>query len=71
MKYVISYIIDFIVTIDWCKPKVRPLGIIEIYENKLYIQTSKAKEFSKQISKNHNIEICAYDNKDELRVIKF
>ena len=51
--------------------KVKTFRIIGIYENKLYIQTSKAKEFSKQISKNHNIEICAYDNKDELRVIKF
>lgn len=59
MKYVISYI------------KVKTFRIIGIYENKLYIQTSKAKEFSKQISKNHYIEICAYDNKDEPRVIKF
>ena len=59
MKYVISYI------------KVKTFRIIGIYENKLYIQTSKAKDFSKQISKNHNIEICAYDNKDEPRVIKF
>ena len=59
MKYVISYI------------KVKTFRIIGIYENKLYIQISKAKEFSKQISKNHNIEICAYDNKDEPRVIKF
>lgn len=59
MKYVISYI------------KVKTFRIIGIYENKLYIQTSKAKGFLKQISKNHNIEICAYDNKDEPRVIKF
>lgn len=59
MKYVISYI------------KVKTFRIIGIYENKLYIQTSKAKDFLKQISKNHNIEICAYDNKDEPRVIKF
>ena len=51
--------------------KVKTFRIIGIYENKLYIQISKAKEFSKQISKNHNIEICAYDNKDEPRVIKF
>ncbi len=54
----------FIATIDGGKPKVRPFGTIGIYENKLYIQTSKAKDVSKQISKNHNIEICAYDNKD-------
>lgn len=54
----------FIATIDGGKPKVRPFGTIGIYEGKLYIQTSKAKDVSKQISKNHNIEICAYDNKD-------
>lgn len=54
----------FIATVDGGKPKVRPFGTIGIYENKLYIQTSKAKDVSKQISKNHNIEICAYDNKD-------
>lgn len=54
----------FLATVDSSKPKVRPFGTICIYENKLCIQTSKLKDVSKQISNNHNIEICAYDSKD-------
>ena len=34
----------FIATIDGDKPRVRPFGVAEIYDNKLYIQTGKKKE---------------------------
>ena len=33
----------YIATIDGDKPRVRPFGVVNIFENKLYIQTGNAK----------------------------
>ena len=56
--------IFYIATIDGDKPRVRPFGVVNIYEKKLYIQTGKIKNVSKQIQTNPNIEICGnIDNK--------
>ena len=49
----------FIATIDGDQPRVRPFGTAAIFEGKLYIQTSKQKNVSKQIAKNPKVEICA------------
>jgi len=49
----------FIATVDGSKPRVRPFGTVNIFENKLYIQTGKVKKVSAQIKANPNIEICA------------
>ena len=49
----------YLATIDGNKPRVRPFGTINIFENKLYIQTGKIKNVYKQIKANPNIEICA------------
>ena len=49
----------FLATMDGDKPRVRPFGTIEIFEGKLYIQTGKSKDVSKQIQKNGNVEISA------------
>lgn len=54
----------FIATVDGDKPKVRPFGTSEIFENHLYIQTGKKKDVFKQIVSNNNVEICAF-NKDK------
>lgn len=54
----------FLATIDDNKPKVRPFGSINIFEDKLYIETSKLKDVSKQIEKNPYVELCAlFDGK--------
>ena len=50
----------YIATIDGDKPRVRPFGVVNIFEGKLYIQTGKSKNVSKQIQINPNIEICAF-----------
>ena len=39
-----------------------------MFEDKLYIQTGKIKDVSKQILKNHKIEICAFDGEKWLRI---
>lgn len=49
----------YIATIDGDKPRVRPFGVVNIFENKLYIQTGKVKNVSKQIEINPKVEITA------------
>ena len=43
------------------QPRNRPFGTINIFEDKLYIQTGKSKDVSKQIQKNPKVEICCFD----------
>jgi uncharacterized pyridoxamine 5'-phosphate oxidase family protein len=44
--------------VDGVKPRVRPFGTVDIFEDKLYFQTGKAKNVSKQIKSNPNVELC-------------
>jgi uncharacterized pyridoxamine 5'-phosphate oxidase family protein len=46
------------------QPHVRPFGTITVFEGKLYIQTGKKKNVSKQMLVNPHVEICAYNDKD-------
>lgn len=50
------------------QPRVRPFGTADIFEGKLYIQTGKSKDVSKQIQKNPKVELCAFDGQQWLRV---
>ena len=50
----------YLATCDGDKPRVRPFGALNIFEEKLYFQTGKVKNVSKQISINPNVEICAF-----------
>ena len=50
----------YIATVDNDKPRVRPFGAINIFEDKLYFQTGKSKNVSKQIEINNNIEISGF-----------
>lgn len=47
----------YIATVDNDKPKVRPFGVVNIFEDKLYVQTGKIKDVSKQIAINPNVAI--------------
>lgn len=58
----------YLATVDGDKPRVRPFGTILLYEGKLYIQTGKVKDVSKQISENPFVEICAYMNGSWIRI---
>ena len=55
-------------TVEGNKPKVRPFGTVNIFEDKLYIQTGKNKKVFKQIESNPNVEICAFKNGEWLRL---
>ncbi len=50
------------------QPHVRPFGTINIFEDKLYIQTGKIKEVSKQIQANPKVEICCFNGAEWCRV---
>ena len=50
----------YLATVEGDQPRVRPFGTIDIFENKLYIQTGKVKEVSKQIQANSKVEMCAF-----------
>ncbi len=58
----------YIATIEGDKPRVRPFGTVNIFEGKLYIQTGKSKNVSKQIEKNNNVEICAFKDGKWIRI---
>jgi uncharacterized pyridoxamine 5'-phosphate oxidase family protein len=49
----------FIATEEKNQPRVRPFGVVNLFEDKIYIQTGKKKNVSKQIQENSKIEICA------------
>ncbi|MCR4609141.1 MAG: pyridoxamine 5'-phosphate oxidase family protein [Eubacterium sp.] len=58
----------YLATVDGDQPRVRPFGTINLFEGKLYIQTGKAKDVSKQIHANPKVEICAFKDGDWIRV---
>jgi uncharacterized pyridoxamine 5'-phosphate oxidase family protein len=58
----------YLATVEEDQPRVRPFGTVDIFEGKLYIQTGKRKNVSKQMLKNPKIEICAYDGTQWLRI---
>ena len=58
----------YLATVDGDQPRVRPFGTVDIFEGKLYIQTGKVKDVSKQLQKNPKAEICAFANGTWVRV---
>lgn len=58
----------YLATMEGTQPRVRPFGTVEIFEDRLYIQTGKVKAVSRQIQENPQIEICAFSNGKWLRV---
>ena len=65
MKTVYDFIkkcgVYYLATVEDGQPRVRPFGTIDIFEDKLYIQTGKKKEVSKQIAKNGKVELSCFD----------
>ena len=58
----------YLATADGDQPRVRPFGTILLMGGKLYIQTGKVKDVSKQIAANPKAEICAFKDGKWLRV---
>jgi uncharacterized pyridoxamine 5'-phosphate oxidase family protein len=58
----------YLATAEGNQPRVRPFATIDLFEDKLYIQTGKIKEVSKQMKINPLIEICAFNGDAWIRV---
>jgi len=49
----------YLATVEKNQPRVRPFGTIDLFENKLYIQTGKVKAVAQQMKENSKVEISA------------
>lgn len=58
----------YLATIDGDQARVRPFGTIDIFEDKLYIQTGKVKDISKQLHANPKAELSCFDGEVWLRL---
>ena len=58
----------YLATEEGNQPRVRPFGAINIFEGKLYIQTGKVKNVSKQMQINPNVEISGFTDGKWIRI---
>jgi len=58
----------YLATVDGDQPRVRPLGTVNIFEGKLYIQTGFRKRVSKEIAANPKVELCSFKDGKWVRV---
>ncbi|MBQ4218040.1 MAG: pyridoxamine 5'-phosphate oxidase family protein [Butyrivibrio sp.] len=58
----------YLATVDGDQPRVRPFGTVLLSDGKIYIQTGKSKDVSKQLAANPKAEICAFKNGEWIRV---
>lgn len=58
----------YLATVEGDQPRVRPFGTAHIFEGKLYIQTGKVKDVSKQLLANPKAEICAFKGGEWIRI---
>lgn len=58
----------YLATVEGDQPRVRPFGTVDVFDGKLYIQTGKVKDVSKQMKANPKIEICAFNEGKWIRV---
>ena len=58
----------YLATVDGDQPRVRPFGTIDMFDGKLYIQTGKKKDVSKQIQNNSKVELCCFTEGEWLRL---
>ena len=58
----------YLATVEGDQPRVRPFGTIEIFENKLYIQTGRKKDVAKQLYANPKAEIVSCKGIEWLRI---
>lgn len=60
--------VNFVSTINGDRPSCRPFGDPVLFDNKIYVMTNKKKDVSKQLEKNNNVCIVAYDNENWIRI---
>ena len=63
MKQVYEFLkkaeVYYLATVEGDQPRVRPFGTVNIFEDKLYIETGKVKPVAHQMKANPKVEISA------------
>ena len=49
----------YLATTEGDQPRVRPFGTVDLFEDRLYIQTGKVKDVANQLKANPKVEISA------------
>lgn len=49
----------YLATVEGDQPRVRPFGTVDLFEDRIYIQTGLVKEVAKQMNANPKVEISA------------
>ena len=68
VEFLKSAEVYYLATVDGDQPRVRPFGTVNVFEGKVYIQTGKVKDVSKQLHANPKAEICAFKDGKWIRV---
>ena len=72
MERIVKFLKDaevyYLATVEGDQPRVRPFGTAHIFEGRLYIQTGKVKDVSKQLMVNAKAEICAFKDGEWIRI---
>ena len=72
MERIVKFLKDaevyYLATVEGDQPRVRPFGTAHIFEGRLYIQTGKVKDVSKQLMANAKAEICASKDGEWIRI---
>ena len=72
MERIVKFLKDaevyYLATVEGDQPRVRPFGTAHIFEGRLYIQTGKVKDVSKQLMANAKAEICAFKDGEWIRI---
>ena len=58
----------YLATVEGDQPRVRPFGTAHIFDGKLYIQTGKVKDVSKQLHINPKAEACVFKDGEWIRI---
>lgn len=69
---VVSFLVEakvfYLATCEKDQPRVRPFGAVDYNNGRLYIQTGKKKDVSRQMHENPKIEICCFNKGRWLRI---
>lgn len=68
VKFLKDAQVYYLATVEEDQPRVRPFGTAHIFEGKLYIQTGKVKDVSKQLLANPKAEVCAFKEGEWIRI---
>jgi len=58
----------FLATNDDGQPRVRPFGTVHLFDGKLYFQTGRSKNVSRQLHADPRLELCAAQDGRWLRI---